>query len=144
MLEFGLFHGRTKYAKAFAGVDIRQIRPKVNAEKKKICEPSCGELMPRSFEFPQNGCGFCLSLTRDVVLEWSKVEKRGNVTAWRILQDVCEDTQLRHPEVARDEVREFCEDTVEEHGSVMVPLMVNSLKGAGMLYGDQYFQFEQG
>ena len=65
---------------------------------------------PRHPAFPETDCGRCVEVMRDLAIQWRRTETRDRNSLFTVMEEVCEDIELRHAPQVRDDIREHCEE----------------------------------
>lgn len=56
-----------------------------------------------------------MEMMRDLAYIWTRTAQKGRAMAWKLLEGVCEDMELRHEREVFDELTTKCEEVSEEY-----------------------------
>jgi len=99
----------------WTGVPVKHARQHVYKVKERLCHSACDRLAIRFPAMPETSCGYCMETVRDISALWEREMEQDESVAWRILEGVCEDMDLRHKAAIVDDMRSTCEELLDEY-----------------------------
>merc|ERR1712086_47957 len=133
---------RGLFMKALRGVPVSPNQ--IYRLKQQICG-ACGEHAPREPPFGNDQCGHCLSIARDLSLEWAMlpVHSRNTSSAWSTVENVCDGIHTRHPPAHAVELRESCDELAEDVLGEIQQLLAELPGAKGLMPTDATIQFSR-
>lgn len=80
--------------------------------KEAICGV-CGESAVRFPAFPVNTCGMCLTLARDLMVDWAKLKVHDSTSVYDTIDRVVSRVSQRHPSKTASDLQEFYDEFSE-------------------------------